>query len=97
MYRVTESLPASERYGLSSQARRAAVSIGANLAEGAGRASSRDFRRFVGIALASSSELEHLLMLASDLEMIDDASSVLARVREVRRMLVGLRRSLAVD
>ena len=57
IYRITATFPDSERYGLASQMRRAAVSIGANLAEGTGRSSDCDFARFVQIARGSSHEL----------------------------------------
>lgn len=69
-YRVTKTFPREERYGLSSQIRRAAASIGANIAEGCCRGSTREFVRFLYVALASASELEYHLLLAADLEML---------------------------
>lgn len=67
IYKETERFPKSEIYGLTSQIRRAAVSIGANIAEGAGKNSRPDFARFLQISLGSGSELEYELLLACDL------------------------------
>src|SRR5215216_4733624 len=65
LYRETRRCPREEQFGLIIQIRRAAVSIGANLAEGSAR-SGKEFARYVGIALGSSNELEYLLRVASD-------------------------------
>lgn len=67
VYRVSATWPASERYGLTSQARRAAYSTAANIAEGSAKRSSREFRRFMDIALGSIAELTYILRLARDL------------------------------
>ena len=93
VYRVSLELPKTERYGLQAQMRRAAVSIGSNLAEGSGRASDRDFARFVSIAIGSASELEYQLELAEDLDFLERelAQSSRQRVVEVRKMLLALR------
>ena len=84
------------RYGfvLGDQLVRAALSIPANIAEGAGRESVKEFRRFLTIALGSAAELENHLMLARDLEWIPDAAGYLRETREVQRMLSGLRRKV---
>ncbi|MBT8214843.1 MAG: four helix bundle protein [Acidimicrobiia bacterium] len=96
VYRVTEAFPKQERYGLTSQLRRAAVSVGANLAEGSGRYTDQDFRRFVGIARGSASELEFLLGIAKGLGLndVDALNGLIRDTREVNRMLSGLRRAL---
>ncbi len=73
-YSATESFPASERYGLTSQMRRAATSIAANIAEGCGRSSDADFARFLHVALGSASELEYLVLLARDLRLITNTT-----------------------
>ncbi|HET8650124.1 MAG TPA: four helix bundle protein, partial [Gemmatimonadales bacterium] len=70
VYRATATWPADERYGLTSQVRRAAVSVPANIVEGSARHGPREFRRFVDIALASHAELVYLLHLAADLGYI---------------------------
>ena len=70
VYRATQEFPASEKYGLTSQFRKSAVSIGSNLAEGGGRSTQADLRRFVDIALGSACELEYQLRLSRDLGFI---------------------------
>jgi four helix bundle protein len=72
------------------------VSIGSNIAEGAARLSDKDFRRFMGIALGSASELEYQLLLSKDLSFIDEEDRALleADAGNVKRMLSGLIRSL---
>ncbi|MBT8240280.1 MAG: four helix bundle protein [Acidimicrobiia bacterium] len=99
VYRATEPFPKREQFGLTSQLRRAAVSIGANLAEGSGRYTNRDFGRFVGIARGSASELEFLLGIANDLGLNDPRvlNGLIRDTREVNKMLSGLRRALASD
>jgi four helix bundle protein len=70
VYRVTQSFPSEERYGLTSQARRAAFSAAANIAEGAGKRGRREFRRFLDISLGSLSELSYILRLARELDIL---------------------------
>ena len=93
---VTGTFPAAERYGLSSQMRRAAVSIPANLAEGCGRMGDVELRRFVRISLGSLSELECELLLATDLDFLKSEAScqLIAEVRSIRGMLQNLHRAL---
>jgi four helix bundle protein len=67
VYRLTSSFPAAERYGITSQLQRAAVSIATNLAEGAKRESPAEFVRFINIAEASLAEVQYLLLLSKDL------------------------------
>lgn len=67
-YLLTDSFPDSEKYGIVSQIRRAAVSISSNIAEGCSRKSEKDFARFIEIALGSSFEVESLLILCEDLK-----------------------------
>jgi four helix bundle protein len=77
---------------------RATMSIGATIAEGAGRDSRPDFARFISMAAASASEAEHHLIVASDLGLVEPRISerLVGRIIEVRRMLFGLRRALLV-
>jgi four helix bundle protein len=86
-----------EAPGLRSQLMRAVMSISATIAEGAGRETRPDFARFITMAIASSSEVEHHLSVASDLGLVDEAiiGRLLARCIEVRRMLYGLHRALS--
>ncbi len=67
LYRETQTFPAAEQYGLTSQLRRAAVSIPSNIAEGCGRNSDAELRRFCEIAMGSASEVEYQLPLCQDL------------------------------
>jgi four helix bundle protein len=101
VYRACNALPASERYGLASQMRRAAVSVGSNIAEGCGREGDRALAHFLQIAMGSASELEFQLQLSVDLELVPP-HVVLTSLQEVghtKRMLgkliASLRRSVA--
>jgi len=92
VYALTSEFPKHEVYGLSSQMRRAAVSISSNLAEGSARSTRKDFRQFVVIARGSNFELQTQLMIAGRLgyatvEKISEAESI---CHEVARMLNGL-------
>ncbi len=96
VYRATSGLPSDERFGLTSQMRRASSSIAANIAEGHDRGSTNDFVRFLWIANGSRVELETHLMLAGELGFLsrEVVKELLATTEEIGRMLVGLRRSL---
>src|SRR5881296_3917583 len=74
IYRATEVFPREEKYGLTSQIRRAAVSIPANIAEGAGRHSSKEFAHFLSNAQGSASELETELIISNRLGYLDETS-----------------------
>jgi four helix bundle protein len=71
IYKITSSFPKDELFGLSSQMRRVAVSLNSNLAEGAGRTTSGDFKQFIRIARGSAAELEYQRELAGELDFID--------------------------
>ena len=92
IYRITGRFPSHELYGMTSQIRRAASSIPANIAEGCGRYGNAELTRFLRIAIGSSSELEYHILLAHDLNYIDkqEYDELSKRVIEVRRMLIGL-------
>lgn len=89
---VCRAFPRDEIYGLTSQLRRAAVSIGANIAEGCGRRSDGEFVRFLQIARGSASEVEYHLLLSHDLKFMDDSGfqNLQRKLVEVQRMLTSL-------
>jgi four helix bundle protein len=96
IYQLTRKFPKEEMYGLSSQVRRASASIGANIAEGCGRRSDPEMKRFVQIARGSASELEYHLLLARDLQLltVDEFKDLEAKVFEIQRMLASLSQRL---
>ncbi len=95
-YSLTNSFPKSEAFGLSGQLQRAAVSIPSNIAEGHARDSSKEFLRFVSIAMGSLAELETQLILSNKLNYIDETAlgNALGKTGEIGRMLRGLQNSL---
>ena len=96
MYRITKAFQHEERYGLSSQMRRSAVSIPSNIAEGYGRKTTIDYVRMLYISYGSVCELETQILLAGDLGFIEKEvlASVKRDIAEVERMLKALIKSL---
>lgn len=94
IYSETKSWPKEELYGLISQIRRAAVSIPSNIAEGAGRSGRKEFSRFLSIAMGSLAEVETQIEIAERLGFMTDASGLDKGLQEIRRMIVGLNKSL---
>lgn len=92
IYRVTNSFPREELYGLTSQIRRCSASIAANIAEGCGRRGNGEFHRFLQVASGSASELDYHLLLARDLSFLgnDQYGSIAKQLGELRRMLTAL-------
>jgi four helix bundle protein len=91
LYKLSRAFPKDEMYGLTSQLRRAATSIGANLAEGCGRRGNNEMARFVRIALGSASELDHHLLLSRDLGFlkIGDYERCARELTALRKMLAA--------
>ena len=94
VYRETSAFPREELYGLAAQLRRSAVSIPSNIAEGAGRNTSKELVQFLGFANGSRSELDTQLVIAQRLELIGLRSPVFEQLERVGRLLTALRRSV---
>jgi four helix bundle protein len=99
VYRGSAGFPSEQRFGLTSQLRRAGVSIPANIAEGCGRRTDDDFARFLDYAMGSASEVEYHLLLARDLGFLgmDAHDHLHALTTEVKRMLASLLGRLRAD
>jgi four helix bundle protein len=92
IYTATKGFPKEEMYGLTSQLRRSAASIGANIAEGCGRRSDGEMGRFLHIAYGSAAEVEYHLLLARDLRMLEENlyRQLDREIDEIERMLTAL-------
>ena len=92
IYRITKGFPKEEQFNLTSQLRRAITSIPTNLAEGCGRGSDKDFKRFVQIAMGSASEAEYLILLSKDLNYISEKefNKLILEIQEIKKMLSSL-------
>ena len=93
IYLITRKLPDDEKYGMSSQLKRSAISIPSNIAEGAGRNSIKEYIKFLYVSLGSLSELETQLILSYELGLITDITAN-QNVELVRKMLLGLIKAL---
>lgn len=91
LYLLNASFPPTEKYGITSQLRRAAISIPLNIAEGSARGSDKELLQFLYIALGSASELDTLLLLSKDLGFIDplECDSVLDDLNIIFKLLIG--------
>src|SRR3990172_13014436 len=96
MQRISSSFPREELFGLTSQIRRAAVSIPANIAEGAERNGTKEYVQFLGIARGSAAELETLIVLAEEFRYLtgEQLQPLMEELQAIRKMLSGLMRSL---
>lgn len=92
VYRETEGFPKDERFGLTSQLRRASVSVAANIAEGAGRKSTREFLNFLSMAQGSASEAETEFLIAFRLGYLREETflEITSRFGDIGRMITGL-------
>jgi four helix bundle protein len=94
VYQITEGMPKHEIYGLTSQIRRTSVSVPANIAEGYGRNHRKEYVQFLGVANGSLKELETLLLLAHDLNYLNDITKLMSLCESAGRLLTRLRQSL---
>lgn len=96
VYRVSAIFPREEQYGLTSQMRRAAVSIPSNIVEGKARGSNKDYKRFLLIARGSMEELKYQILLSKDLKYIteEEYDDLVKAGNEVGKLLSGLIKSL---
>ena len=92
VYKLTESFPPKEQYGLISQLRRAVLSVPTNISEGCGRSTETEFSRFIDIAHGSASEVDYLLLVSHDLGYIEKQTyqGLYKELTEIRKMLTGL-------
>lgn len=97
VYELSSKFPSDERFGLTSQVRRCAVSIPSNISEGAGRNTKGEFKQFLGIANGSAYELQTQLIIANKLSFIDEKSteSILDNIDEIQKMNYKLQLSLS--
>ena len=97
VYRVTACMPEAERFGLTSQLRRAAVSVPSVLAEGHARGSTKEFVRYVAMAMGSLAEIETQLLICMKLDFVNETSigGLLGQCDEQNRILRGLSKSLS--
>ena len=99
VYSLTDAFPTRERFGLTSQIRRATISIGTNIAEGSGKNSDRDFARFLEQAYGSAMEAASLLQVAVDFGFLEDgkASEALEKIHVLSNKVAALNKSLGVQ
>ena len=92
IYQLTKSFPREEQYGITSQLRRASVSVPTNIAEGCGKFTQKDFANFLQTSLGSSQEVEYLILLAFELTYITekDYLKLNQSINEVKAMLISL-------
>jgi four helix bundle protein len=98
IYLLSNSYPKNEIFGLTSQTRRAAVSISLNISEGSAKSSNRDFARFLEMSIGSSNELETLLIIARNLAFIDDKTlfEYQQKITDLRKMIFKFKETLNI-
>jgi four helix bundle protein len=94
IYEITKQFPEDERYGLTSQMRRAAVSIPSNIAEGSARNSQKVLVQFIDVAIGSSAELETQIEIAIRLKYIEPDQKIVEDIISMKRLLIGFRNHL---
>ena len=97
IYKLTINFPSGEKYGITSQLRRAVASIPTNISEGCGRNSDKEFNQFLNIALGSACETEYLLILSNDLGYINDElffENIIKNTNEIKSKIYNLKKAL---
>lgn len=96
IYKQTQSFPKEEIYGLTSQLRRAAMSIGNNIAEGCGRGSDQQLSHFLNIAIGSAYEVENILIIAFEISYLSQKNydNLYLKINEIEKMLFGFKKFL---
>lgn len=96
IYQKTKSFPDHKKFGMISQMRRCSVSVASNISEGAGRNGKKEFRQFLGYAIASSFELETQLIIAQNIDYLGEQQfcELNGKLNQIQKMLVGLNKSL---
>jgi four helix bundle protein len=98
VYRLTVDFPKEEKYGLTSQIRRAAISIPSKIAEGAGRNTNKEFNHFLGISNGSAYELQTQLIISKNLDLVDTrVELVLDQIDQIQKMIYSLQNKFTSD
>ena len=98
VYRLTIDFPKEEKYGLTSQIRRAAISVPSNIAEGVGRNTDKEFNHFLGISNGSAYELQTQLIISKNLDLVDArVEQILDEINQIQKMIYSLQNKLTLD
>lgn len=98
VYKLTADFPKEEKYGLTSQIRRSAISVPSNIAEGAGRNSDKEFVYFLGVSNGSSYELQTQLIISRNLDLVDArVNQLLDEIDQIQKMNYSLQKKLTQD
>ena len=99
LYRLSRNFPAEEKFGLTSQLRRAGISVPNNISEGCGKISEKDFARYLGISFSSCQEVEYLTLLAKDLEYMsqENYDPLFHEIVSIKKQLYHLIKKLTAE
>lgn len=94
IYKITDKFPKEEKFGLTSQVRRAAISIPSNIAEGAARKNTKEFIQFLYYSLGSAAEIETQIEISKKLNFLNDIENIEKMLKSIINMITGLIKSL---